>query len=189
MGIENSQKLVQPVVEKVNKRFGGAEYTAEEKVSLEESIVNLMKEKKLTLGVAESCSGGMLSARIINVPGVSDVYKAGFVTYANEAKHKLIGVSNATLEQFGAVSEETAREMVQGTLRAAESDYAVAITGIAGPDGGTDKKPVGLVYIACGNKDRITVKECKFNGNRDKVRQSSVAYALRLLREEVMKPE
>ena len=155
--------------------------------NLEESIVNLMKEKKLTLGVAESCSGGMLSARIINVPGVSDVYKAGFVTYANEAKHKLIGVSNATLEQFGAVSEETAREMVQGTLRAAESDYAVAITGIAGPDGGTDKKPVGLVYIACGNKDRITVKECKFNGNRNKVRQSSVAYALRLLREEVMK--
>ncbi len=156
-------------------------------MNLEEQIVALMQEKKLTLAVAESCTGGMLSSRIIDVPGVSDVYKAGFVTYANEAKQNLIGVKEETLAQFGAVSEQTAKEMVIGAMKAAKADMAVATTGIAGPGGGTKEKPVGLVYIACGNADDIIVEKCLFDGTRREIRQASVAHALGMLYREIMK--
>ena len=132
---------------------------------LEEQIVGLLQEKKVTLATAESCTGGMLASRIIDVPGVSEVFKAGFVTYANEAKQNLIGVKEDTLAQFGAVSEQTAREMVLGAIKAAKADMAVATTGIAGPGGGTKEKPVGLVYIACGSADAIIVERCLFSGS------------------------
>ena len=158
-----------------------------EEALLEEQIVALMREKNLTLAAAESCTGGMLSSRMIDVAGVSDVYKAGFVTYANEAKQKLIGVKEETLMKYGAVSEQTAREMVAGALRAAEADMAVAITGIAGPGGGTKEKPVGLVYIACGSADDIIVERCLFSGNRKEIRQASVEHALGMLYKEIMK--
>lgn len=156
-------------------------------MTLEEQIVALMREKKLTLAVAESCTGGMLSSRIIDVPGVSDIYKAGFVTYANEAKQNLIGVKEETLRDFGAVSEQTAREMVLGAMKAAKADMAVATTGIAGPGGGTKEKPVGLVYIACGSAENIVVERCLFNGTRSEIRQASVAHAIGMLYKEIMK--
>lgn len=159
---------------------------AVEGMTLEEQVVALMREKNLTLAVAESCTGGMLSSRIIDVAGVSDVYKAGFVTYANEAKQKLIGVKEETLAQYGAVSEQTAKEMVLGALEAAEADMAVATTGIAGPGGGTKEKPVGLVYIACGNAENIVVEKCMFNGTRSEIRQASVEYALGMLYREIV---
>lgn len=159
---------------------------AVEGMTLEEQVVALMREKNLTLAVAESCTGGMLSSRIIDVAGVSDVYKAGFVTYANEAKQKLIGVKEETLVQYGAVSEQTAKEMVLGALEAAEADMAVATTGIAGPGGGTKEKPVGLVYIACGNAENIVVEKCMFNGTRSEIRQASVEYALGMLYREIV---
>ena len=154
---------------------------------LEEQIVGLLQEKKLTLATAESCTGGMLASRIIDVPGVSEVFKAGFVTYANEAKQNLIGVKEETLAQFGAVSEQTAREMVLGAIKAAKADMAVATTGIAGPGGGTKEKPVGLVYIACGSADYIIVERCLFSGNRKEIRQASVEHALGMLYKEIMK--
>lgn len=153
----------------------------------EEQIVALMREKNLTLAAAESCTGGMLSSRMIDVAGVSDVYKAGFVTYANEAKQKLIGVKEETLMKYGAVSEQTAREMVAGALRAAEADMAVAITGIAGPGGGTKEKPVGLVYIACGSAEDIVVERCLFDGSRSEIRQASAEHALEMLYREIMR--
>lgn len=156
-------------------------------MTLEEQIVALMRERKLTLAVAESCTGGMLSSRIIDVPGVSDIYKAGFVTYANEAKQNLIGVKEETLRDFGAVSEQTAREMVLGAMKAAKADMAVATTGIAGPGGGTKEKPVGLVYIACGSVENIVVERCLFNGTRSEIRQASVAHAIGMLYKEIMK--
>jgi nicotinamide-nucleotide amidase len=156
-------------------------------MTLETSIVDLMKNNGLTLAVAESCSGGMLSARLIGVPGISDVYCAGLVTYSNEAKQSLLGVSKDTLQLHGAVSEETAKEMVEGTLRVTGADYAVSITGIAGPGGGTKEKPVGLVYIACGNKDVITVKRNLFDGDRQRVREASTETALQMLKEELFK--
>lgn len=154
---------------------------------LEEQIVGLLQEKKVTLATAESCTGGMLASRIIDVPGVSEVFKAGFVTYANEAKRNLIGVKEETLAQFGAVSEQTAREMVLGAIKAAKADMAVATTGIAGPGGGTKEKPVGLVYIACGSADDIIVERCLFSGSRKEIRQASVEHALGMLYKEIMK--
>lgn len=153
---------------------------------LEEQIVGLLQEKKVTLATAESCTGGMLASRIIDVPGVSEVFKAGFVTYANEAKQNLIGVKEDTLAQFGAVSEQTAREMVLGAIKAAKADMAVATTGIAGPGGGTKEKPVGLVYIACGSADEIVVERCLFDGTRGEIRQAAVAYALGMLYREIV---
>lgn len=156
-------------------------------MTLEERIVEHMREKELTLAAAESCTGGMLSSRIIDVPGVSEVYKAGFVTYANEAKQNLIGVKEETLKEFGAVSEQTAKEMVLGAMKAAKTDMAVATTGVAGPGGGTKEKPVGLVYIACGSEDDIIVERCLFKGTRSEIRQASVEHALGMLYKEIMK--
>ena len=158
-----------------------------EEFALEEKIVSLLCEKKVTLASAESCTGGILASRIIDVPGVSEVFKAGFVTYANEAKQNLIGVKEETLVQFGAVSEQTAREMVLGAIKAAKADMAVATTGIAGPGGGTKEKPVGLVYIACGSADDIVVERCLFNGSRKEIRQASVEHALGMLYKEIVK--
>ena len=183
---KEAEKLVKPVVKEIKKRFGDTVYTTDENTSLEAAIINMLSKHKLTVSAAESCTGGLLSARLINVPGASDVYQAGFVTYANKAKHKLIGVKKETLYKYGAVSKETAKEMVKGALKASGADIAVAVTGIAGPGGGTKEKPIGLVYIACGRKHKITVKKFQFSGNRAKIRESSVANALIMLREVIM---
>ena len=150
--------------------------------SLEELVVKLLADRGLTITCAESCTGGLLSGRIINVPGVSDVYKAGFVTYSNKAKRKLLGVKKSTLKKFGAVSKQTAKEMAVGAAKAVKADVAVAVTGIAGPDGGTTEKPVGLVYIGCSVKGKVTVKKCQFSGSRSQVRESAVVAALKLVR-------
>lgn len=150
-------------------------------IYMENEIVQLLKSRGLTVTCAESCTGGLLSGRIINVPGVSDVYKAGFVTYSNEAKHKLLGVKNRTLKKFGAVSPQTAHEMAAGAARAAKSDVALSVTGIAGPDGGTPEKPVGLVYIGCSVQGKVTVEKCQFSGSRSEIREASVEAALKLL--------
>lgn len=152
-----------------------------EDISLETAAVQLLKDCGLTITCAESCTGGLLSGRIINVPGVSDVYQAGFITYSNKAKHKLLGVRNSTLKKYGAVSPQTAREMAAGAARVTKSDVALAVTGIAGPDGGTPEKPVGLVYIGCSVKGKVTVKKYKFSGDRTQIRVSTVAAALKLM--------
>ena len=127
-------------------------------------------------------TGGLLSGRIVGVSGVSAVFNQGFVTYANKAKRKLLDVSKATLEKYGAVSKQTAKEMAVGAAMAAHADVAVSITGLAGPDGGTKEKPVGLVYIGCYINEKSYVQEHVFYGNRQKIRENSVAYALSLLR-------
>ena len=107
----------------------------------------LLKMDELTVTTAESCTGGLVAARLVDVPGVSEVFKQGFITYSNKAKRKLLNVKKTTLKEFGAVSEKTAREMAKGAILASGADAAIATTGIAGPDGGTEEKPVGLVYI------------------------------------------
>ena len=116
-----------------------------------------------------------------DVPGSSDVFGWGLVTYSNEAKAQLLGVSRDTLAEFGAVSLQTAREMASGLLRVSGADIALATTGIAGPGGGSAEKPVGLVYIACGDEDDLQVKRCLFSGGRDAVRRQTVAEALFML--------
>ena len=175
-------KLLKPVVKELKNRFGQHVYTTEEGVTLEKAVADLLQERDLTITFAESCTGGMLSARMVSVSGVSECYKAGFVTYSNKAKRKFLGVKKHTLDKHGAVSEQTAGEMAKGAALAAKADVAVAITGIAGPDGGTKTKPVGLVYIACYVKGKVTVEKYQFKGNRSKVRESAVSSALGLTR-------
>ena len=177
-----AMKLIKPLVKELKSRFGYDVYTTDEDTTLEKALVDLLMANDLTVTCAESCTGGMLSARLINVPGVSDCYKAGFVTYSNKAKRKLLGVKKSTLDKHGAVSEKCAEEMAKGAALAAKSDVAVAVTGIAGPDGGTKEKPVGLVYIACNVKGKITVEKFQFKGNRAKVREATASAALVLMR-------
>lgn len=179
-------KLIAPVEEELYRRFGDKIYTDREQENLEEAIGRLLCEHKLTVTTAESCTGGLLAGRLVNVPGISENFKEGYITYANEAKEKLLGVSHRTLREHGAVSEETAREMAQGVRRAAGADIGIGITGIAGPDGGTEEKPVGLVYIGCCFREQTYVRRFIFTGNRSKVRESAVAKALTLLRETIL---
>ena len=180
---KEAKKLIKPMVKELKNRFGNSIYTTDENVTLEETVVNLLKEKELTLTTAESCTGGMLGARLTNVPGVSDVYKQGFNTYSNRAKRKMLDVKKNTLKDYGAVSDKTAKEMAKNGAFITGSDVCVSITGIAGPGGGTPEKPVGLVYIACCYHDNITVNEYHFKGEREKVRENTVVRALTLLRE------
>ena len=181
-GEKEARRLIKPVVKEIKARMGGDIYTTDEEVTLEKAVVELLVANELTVTCAESCTGGMLSARLINVPGVSEVYKSGYVTYSNKAKRKLLGVKKSTLEKYGAVSPQTAEEMAKGLAFVSKGDVAVGITGLAGPDGGTEKKPVGLVYIACSVKGEVTVREYHFSGNRQTIREATVSAALTLMR-------
>ena len=146
----------------------------------------MLVANELTISTIESCTGGLVAGRLINVPGVSDVFKAGYITYSNKAKRKVAGVKKATLHKYGAVSEQVASEMAKGAAMVSKADVTVSITGIAGPDGGTEEKPVGLVYIGCNVKGKITVEKFQFSGNRAKIRENAVAYAMILLRKCVL---
>lgn len=149
--------------------------------ALEERIIALLKQAGFTVTTAESCTGGLLAGRLLNAAGASEVYKEGYITYSNEAKEKLLGVSQKTLADNGAVSEQTALEMVQGAARQAGAQAALATTGIAGPGGGTPEKPVGLVYIGCYVNGVTVVEEHVFAGERAQVRSQAVEAALLLL--------
>ncbi len=179
---KEAQKLLKPVMDQMTERFGRDIYSMDEDSSLEDVVVSVLKKKNCTISLAESCTGGLLAGRLVNVPGASKVLKLSFVTYSNEAKNRLLGVKKSTLKEFGAVSRETAREMAKGVCKVTKADIGVAITGIAGPDGGSKKKPVGLVYIACNYKKKVTVCEYHFSGNRAKVREQSVISAMDLAR-------
>lgn len=179
---DEAKKLIKPVIKELKNRFGNAIFTTDADESLEQVVVKLLAKKELTLCTAESCTGGLLAGRITAVPGASEVFKTGFVTYSNKAKRKCLDVSKNILKKCGAVSTETAKEMAKGGAFATDSDACIAITGIAGPDGGTEEKPVGLVYISCYYKHKTVVQECRFKGNRDKVREQSVTRALDVLR-------
>ncbi len=182
-----ADKLMEPMLKELSERFGDKIYTTSEEVTLEEAIVDMLKEKDLTLTTAESCTAGLLAGRIMNAAGASQVYNEGYITYSNEAKERLVGVSRGTLENHGAVSHETAAEMAEGAARAAGADASVSVTGIAGPDGGTKEKPVGLVYVGCYVKGNVRTEEFRFLGNRAKNREYAVVRALTLLREELLK--
>lgn len=146
----------------------------------EYELVKKLTKKCYTITTAESCTGGLLSAAIVNVDGASNVLCSAFVTYANEAKEQYAGVSHDTLEQYGAVSEQTAAEMCLGCTRTAGADLGLSTTGIAGPGGGTPEKPVGLVYIGCCLHGDVTVERHVFSGDRAQVRSQTVKAALDL---------
>ena len=183
---ETAMELLTPVCDEIISRFRKYVYSTDENESLEESIAKLLLKHSLTVTTAESCTGGLLAGRIVNVAGVSDVFKKGYITYSNQAKEELLSVSHETLKEVGAVSERTAREMSIGAAKAAGADIAVSVTGIAGPDGGTEEKPVGLVYMGCYINGKTYVKDYVFSGNRQKVRENSVVYALGLLRHSIL---
>lgn len=177
-----ADKLINPVVKKLKTIFGMYVYSTEEDVTLEESVVDLLLANNLTVSTVESCTGGLVAGRLINVPGVSDVFKVGHITYSNHAKRHFVGVPKSSLDKHTAVSREVAEEMAKGGLATTKADVVVSVTGLAGPDGGTEDKPVGLVYIGCNVKGKIKVKECYFKGDRMRVRESAVTEALNFMR-------
>lgn len=184
--LESGKILVKPMVDELKKRFSTAIYTTDEKENLEDVVVSLLAKHHIMLTTAESCTGGLIAGRIVNVPGASAVLGEGFITYSNEAKQKYLKVNGQTLREHGAVSKETAAEMAFGAAKAAGSSASLAVTGIAGPDGGTEEKPVGLVYIGCTLNGKLNVKECRLKGNRQKIREYTVIYALDLLRNAII---
>lgn len=134
-----------------------------------------------TVTCAESCTGGLLAAELTRLPGSSNWFHMGYVTYSNQAKQQLLNVNTTTLNHYGAVSEECVREMALGALINAKADYALSISGIAGPDGGSAEKPVGTVWFGLATKQRIWAKKYIFNGQRDQIRSQAVIFALHLL--------
>lgn len=179
---DEAKARVKSVVRELKIRLGSCIFTTNPNVTLEETIVQLLKEQKMTVTTVESCTGGLLSARLTDVAGASEVFKQGFVTYSNRAKRKFIGVKKMTLKKYTAVSEQTAWEMARGGAILTDSDVCVSVTGYAGPDGGEDGQPVGLVYIGCNVKSNISVEEYHFSGDRKAVREQAVVSALTLLR-------
>ena len=178
---EKAKDLLKPIIREIKKRFHDKVFSMKEEDTLESVIINELTKRKLTITTAESCTAGLLASTLVNAPGASEVFLQGFITYSNKAKRKYLGVNKNTLKQHGAVSKKTAKEMAKGAAIETDSDVALAITGIAGPDGGTEEKPVGLVYIACYFNGDTTVREFNFAGDRSKIRQQSVMYALDLL--------
>jgi nicotinamide-nucleotide amidase len=145
-------------------------------------VLDLCRARGLTIGVAESCSGGLLGARLTAIAGSSDVVLGGVISYSNDMKMRLLGVEDAILHAHGAVSEPVVRQMARGARSAAKSDIGLAITGIAGPGGGTPDKPVGMVWIAIDVQGEVTTRELRLWGDRDEVRQRSAQWTLELLR-------
>ncbi|GHD95001.1 MULTISPECIES: nicotinamide-nucleotide amidase [Pseudocitrobacter] len=156
--------------------------TDSELFQLSEKVGQALKAQGATVTAAESCTGGWIAKTLTDVAGSSAWFERGFVTYSNEAKSQMIGVSAVTLEQHGAVSEPVVVEMAVGALRAARASYAVSVSGIAGPDGGSDEKPVGTVWfgVASATGQGVTQREC-FSGDRESVRRQATAFALQLL--------
>ncbi|MDF2520065.1 MAG: cinA [Clostridia bacterium] len=154
--------------------------------SLEYVVYKLLKEKHMTVAFAESCTGGMISGRMTNVSGVSAVFMDGIVTYSNEAKMKFLNVKEETLNKFGAVSSETAIEMATGIKRVSGTDVGVSVTGIAGPEGGSAEKPVGLFYIGIAVRDKVEAHRFLFPSSREKIRWNAATRALDLLRRELL---
>lgn len=182
---EAARELLKPTVKDIKNRLGDAVYTLDDNVNLEDAVIKLLKKYDLKISVAESCTGGLVAAKLVNVSGASQVFTHGFITYSNKAKRKVLDVNRDTLKKYSAVSKEVAKEMAKGCLVTADSDVAVAVTGYAGPED-TKDEPKGLVYIACAVKDKVIVQKYNFNGSRAKIRESAAIKALDMVRTSVI---
>jgi len=176
-----AEERIEALAGAIRERLVGRVYS-EDGRELPEVVAALLRERGLRLALAESCTGGLLAARISAVPGASHFLERGFVTYSNEAKRELLGVDAETLAREGAVSEPVARAMAEGARASARADIGVGITGIAGPDGGTPEKPVGLVFIAVDGAAGSRVRRAHFPGDRERVRYQATQAALEMLR-------
>lgn len=183
---EEGMKKIEPVRELVQDRLGIDAYGVGEDTNLETVVAKLLVDKKLTISTAESCTGGMIVSKLISYPGISECFLEGAVTYSNEAKMRTLNVKKEILESMGAVSTETAEEMARGIAERSGSDIGLATTGIAGPGGGTDEKPVGLVYIGLYYKGKISTFKHIFNGDRENVRRRATLTALDILRRAIL---
>ena len=178
-------QLLEQAAGEVRKRL--AQYLfAEDEDTMDQVLARLLRESGVTLALAESCTGGMIAARITAVAGSSAYFLEGNVTYSNAAKSRMIGVPPELIERHGAVSAEVARAMAEGAREASGSDLALSVTGIAGPDGGTPEKPVGTVYVALADAGSCRVERCNFQGDRDRVRSITCFTALNWLREHLL---
>ena len=183
------KEMIKPIVRELKKRFGKNVFATREDKTLEEAVVDLLKEKNMTLSLAESCTGGAVAARIVNVPGASDSLMCGYVTYTNRAKRKCLGVKKSTLNKEGAVSAKCAKEMAKGGAKAARTDVCLSVTGLAGPGGGTKETPVGTVFMGCTCAGKTTTREFHFTGNRSRIRGQAVAQALTFIRDSLLECE
>ena len=179
---EDAEKLCEPVIDEIKSRLDGFVYGVDY-TCIEEAVVELLRNNRLKAATAESCTGGLIAKRITDVSGASDVFDCGIISYSNEIKNKILGVSEDDLKKYGAVSEPVARQMAQGALRVSGADVAVSVTGIAGPNSDGTDKPVGLVYIALADKDNVWVKELRTSRNdRSYNRYVSASNALNMIR-------
>lgn len=179
---EEAENLCKPVINEIKSRLDdfvyGVDYTC-----IEEAVIEKLKEKHMKVATAESCTGGLIAKRITDVPGASEVFDCGIISYANEIKHRVLGVSEDDLNKYGAVSEPVARQMAQGALKVSGADIAVSVTGIAGPDSDSTNKPVGLVYIGLADRDNVWVRELRTSRkDRSYNRYVSASNALNMIR-------
>ena len=174
-------EIISGVEAEIRKRLGDYIYGTDDD-TLEGVVAGLLNKYGLTVATAESCTGGLIASRLTEIPGVSENFVCGFITYSNDAKINMLGVSRDTLEKYGAVSEQTALEMAVRAREAGGTDVAVSVTGIAGPGGGTPEKPVGQVYIALAGEDNAFAVKNLFTGDREVIRWQSANVALNILR-------
>jgi nicotinamide-nucleotide amidase len=182
---EDAGMILQPVVDEIKERAGDCLYSDEDK-TLDVVAAELLLQKNITISTAESCTGGLISEMLTNIPGISEVFMGGAVTYSNEVKREFLGVKEQTLSQYGAVSRETAAEMSEGIRNRMKTDIGVSVTGIAGPGGGTELKPVGLVYISLAGADGTITKELRLTGNRNKIRTITSLHVFDMIRRYVL---
>ncbi len=182
---EDAEEKVSPVVAQIKSRLGEVVYGFDDD-TLESAVLAVLRGRSETLAVAESCTGGGLGERITSVPGSSDVFLGGVVSYSNALKVSMLGVSEKTIAEHGAVSEECAREMAEGIIEKSGATWGVSVTGVAGPDGGTVEKPVGLVFTAVSGTGGTTIERNVFPGTREAIRERSVKWALLQLRKRTL---
>jgi len=178
--------LMEPTIKELYKRFGDNIYGEGNNLSLARVVVEKLKEKNMTIAVAESCTGGLMASALVDIEGSSEVFSEGLITYSNEAKINRLGVSVQTLKNHGAVSLECAQEMALGVAKLSGTNIGIGITGVAGPGGGTEEKPVGLVYVGSYSKGETNTTELRLTGNRETIRTRAVVNALNLLRKQIL---
>lgn len=179
--MDDAVMLVKPVADEVLKRLEGYVYSTDEKDNLEDVLVRLLKDKNLKIATAESCTGGLIGTKIVNVSGASNVYAYGYITYSDDAKCETLGVSRESIEKYTAVSDVVAMEMANGARVISGADIAVSVTGYAGPYDLKDE-PKGLVYIGCSTAKETKAYEFRFSGNRQKIRENAAVRALDTVR-------
>lgn len=184
---KTAENMLLPTIDKIKSILNDNIYAYGDDLAIEDVVCKYLMDNNLTVSTVESCTGGMLSSRIINISGISKCFKSGYVTYSNESKIQL-GVSEDTLQKYGAVSEQTAIEMATACAKKSGSDIAISTTGVAGPDGGSEEKPVGLVYIGLYINGQTYCKKLNIVGNRQRIRRIATSNALDFVRRTLKMP-